>query len=136
MRTLETAAGQAGPGRDQAWREAVIVALVQLLGTLTEQQATYEDPASLMAQVAQDEPRLRTWVRQLQRRGRELADSTRDQMEALQAAEAPSVADVREQLRWLLSITTEPAKPTSSLRPSHRHPRALTLESLARPLPA
>jgi hypothetical protein len=106
MRTLEAAAGQAGPGRDQAWREAVIAALGQLLGALTEQQATYEDPASLMAQVAQDEPRLRTWVRQLQRRWRELADSTRDQMQALQAAEreeTPSVADVREQLCWLMN---------------------------------
>jgi hypothetical protein len=106
MRTLEAAAGQAGPGRDQAWREAVIAALGQLLGALTEQQATYEDPAGLMAQIAQDEPRLRTWVRQLQRRWRELADSTRDQMQALQAAEreeTPSVADVREQLCWLMN---------------------------------
>jgi hypothetical protein len=106
MRRLEAAAGQAGPGREQAWREAVIAGLQQLLAALAEQQSSYDDPASLMAQIAQDEPRLRTWVRQLQHRWRELAVSTRSLMEALQAAGdegTPSVADVREQLRWLMS---------------------------------
>jgi hypothetical protein len=106
MRTLEAAAGQAGPGRDQAWRQAVIAGLGLLLDALTEQQASYQDPTSLMAQIAQDEPRLRTWVRQLQHRWGELAATTRTLIEGLQAAETedtPSVADVREQLRWLIN---------------------------------
>ena len=106
MRTLKATAGQAGPGRDQAWREAVIAAIAQLQTALAEQQASYEDPTSLMTQIARDNPRLRTWVRQLHHRWSDLAKTTQTLAEALQAegaADAWTIPDVREQLRWLMA---------------------------------
>jgi hypothetical protein len=106
MRTLEDAAGRAGRGRDQVWRDTVLAALRQLQEALDEQQASYASSASLMAQVGQDDRRLRTWVRQLHHRWSDLSATARTLTEALQTADLddPSViADTREQLRWLMT---------------------------------
>jgi len=106
MRALEDAAGRAGPGRDQAWRQAVTAALVTLQEAIAEQKAGYETPASLMAQIAQDDPRLRTLVRQLQHRWDDLATTSRTLAETLRSSDADAswtVADTREQLRWLMA---------------------------------
>ena len=57
-----------------------------------------------MAQVAQDDPRLRTWVRQLHHRWSSLAATTRDLADELRATASSgtrSIDDVREQVRWL-----------------------------------
>jgi hypothetical protein len=106
MRSLEDAAGQAGPGRDQAWRETVTAALGVLQSALAEQKASYDGPSSLMAQIAQDDPRLRTWVRQLHHRWNDLATTTQTLTETLQAGgidDASAITDIREQLRWLMT---------------------------------
>lgn len=104
MHALEAATGMAGPGRDAEWREAVATALDQLTSAIADQQASYADPQSLMAQLAQDDPRLRTWVRQLHHRWSGLATTTSDLADELRAADSTgsrSIADVREQVRWL-----------------------------------
>jgi hypothetical protein len=106
MRSLEDAAGHAGPGRDRAWREAVTAALGILQSALAEQKASYADPGSLMAQIAQDDPRLRTWVRQLHHRWNDLETTTQTLAETLQGgdiADASAITDLREQLRWLMT---------------------------------
>jgi hypothetical protein len=104
MHALEAASATAGPGREQEWRNAVVSALEHLTGAIAEQHASYEHPESLMAQLAQDDPRLRTWVRQLHHRWSGLASATRDLALDLRDAHAAgfrSIDDIREQVRWL-----------------------------------
>src|SRR4051794_10561868 len=78
LHALEAASASAGPGRDQEWRDTVAVALELLTEAIDEQQGSYSHTDSLMAQVAQDDPRLRTWVRQLHHRWSGLASATRN----------------------------------------------------------
>jgi hypothetical protein len=104
MHALEAASATAGPGRDKEWRDAIIAALDDLVEAIAEQQASYADPESLMAQLAQDDPRLRTWVRQLHHRWSGLEAATRDLAMDLRDADTAgsrSIDDVREQVRWL-----------------------------------
>ena len=105
MKAVETAVGAAAPGRGEEWRSTVVRAVGKLEAALAEQKATYEDPTSLMAQLAQDEPRVRTWVRQLQHRWRDLEAAARtlaDELHTTGLEDAVSIADVREQSRWLV----------------------------------
>jgi hypothetical protein len=104
MHALEAASGRAGRGRDEDWRQSVAAALDLMSAAIAEQQASYENPHSLMAQLAQDDPRLRTWVRQLHHRWSSLAAATSDLAGDLRAggpAGSRSIDDVREQVRWL-----------------------------------
>ncbi len=104
MHALEAAAGTAGPGREQDWRASVLAALDELAAAVTEQQETYAHPDSLMAQLAQGDPRLRTWVRQLHHRWSSLAETTHDLAEDLRQAPSAgsrSIDDIREQVRWI-----------------------------------
>ena len=106
MHALEASAGRAGPGRYVTWRAAVIEAISQLEAALAEQRASYEDPASLMAQIAQDEPRLRTLVRQVHHRWIDLAataQTLRETLESADTVDAGTIADTREQLRWMMT---------------------------------
>jgi hypothetical protein len=99
LHALEAASGTAGPGREPEWREAVAAALEQLSAAIAEQQASYAHPDSLMAQVAQDTPSLRTWVRQLHHRWTGHAAATRDLAADLRGSESTgsrSIGDVRE----------------------------------------
>jgi hypothetical protein len=104
MHALEGAASAAGPGREQEWRVAVLAALEELAAAVAEQQETYSQPDSLMAQLAQGDPRLRTWVRQLQHRWESLAATTHDLAEDVReghSAGSRSIDDIREQVRWI-----------------------------------
>ena len=104
MHALEAATATAGPGREQDWRRAVLAALEDLTTALAEQQATYARRDSLMAQLAQDDPRLRTWVRQLHHRWSSLAATTQDLASDLRDTHATgsrSIDDIREQVRWM-----------------------------------
>jgi hypothetical protein len=106
IRALEDAAGQAGPGRDQAWRDSVLTALENLQAAIDDQRSSYTSPMSLMNQAAQDAPTLRAWVRQLHHRWDDLAASTDTLRQSLQTAdpEDPStIADTRDQLRWIIA---------------------------------
>jgi DNA repair ATPase RecN len=104
MHILEAMIGRAAPGRDSDWQSDVVDALRHIEAALQQQQASYEDPTSLLAEIAQEQPRLRTWVRQLHRQWAELAASAqtlRQQLE--QPDDAPwNYADLRERLNALL----------------------------------
>lgn len=104
MHALEAAASAAGPGREQDWRVAVLAALEELAAAIAEQQETYSQPDSLMAQLAQGDPRLRTWVRQLHHRWESLAATTDDlagDVREGHSAGSRSIDDIREQVRWI-----------------------------------
>ena len=104
MHALEAAAGMAGPGREQEWRGSVLAALDELTAAVAEQQETYARRDSLMAQLAQGDPRLRTWVRQLHHRWASLAATTHDLADDLRDAHSAgsrSIDDIREQVRWI-----------------------------------
>jgi len=105
MHVLETAAGGAAPGREQAWHAEVLEAIRQLAASLSYQERSYDDPANLLAEIAQEHPRLRTWVRQLRRQWHELAATAESLVERLDQADeaAWNFADIREQLRWLIT---------------------------------
>ena len=104
MHVLESMIGRAAPGRDLDWQADIVDALRQLEPALRQQQASYEDPTSLLAEIAQGHPRLRTWVRQLHRQWSELAANAQSLREQLEQSEEPAwdYADVRERLHALL----------------------------------
>lgn len=106
MQALEAATGAAGPGRDEEWRTTVIGAFRHLQDALAEQTAAYANPASLMKQAAQDDPRLRTLVRQLHHRWSDLeatAETLARELQDGHAADEGSIATIREQVRWLMT---------------------------------
>jgi hypothetical protein len=105
MQLLDSMVGRAAPGRDRAWQADVVGALRQLESALRQQQESYEDPTSLLAEIAHQHPRLRTWVRQLHRQWSELSRATESLREQLEQPDdlAWNYADVREHLRGLLT---------------------------------
>jgi hypothetical protein len=106
MHALETAVGRAASRQADGWKLGVDAALEQLEGALAEQRASYHDPTSLMAQIAQDDPRLRTFVRQLHHRFDELsgaARALREQLARERSLDAWTIADVRDHTRWLMT---------------------------------
>jgi hypothetical protein len=106
MHALETAVGSAASRGNDGWKVDVDGALAQLAAAFAEQRASYDDPTSLMAQIAQDDPRLRTFVRQLHHRWDELSATTsalREQLTHDESLDAWTIADVRDQTRWLMT---------------------------------
>ena len=104
MHALEAATATAGEGREQDWRLSVTAALDELTAALVEQRESYGRPDSLMAQLARDEPRLRTWVRQLHHRWSGLAATTQHLAGDLRETHptgSRSIDDIREQVRWI-----------------------------------
>ena len=105
MHTLEKMMGRAAPGRDRAWHRDIIDALRDLELAIRQQQSSYEEPSSLLVEIAQEQPRLRTWIRQLHRQWNDLANQTRTMRQELELADevSTSYADIRERLRWLIT---------------------------------
>jgi hypothetical protein len=106
MHALEAAVGSAAARASDGWKLAVDAALAQLELAFAEQRASYRNASSLMAQIGQDEPRLRTFVRQLNHRWTELevtVRALREQLNRERSLDAWTVADMREQTRWLMS---------------------------------
>jgi hypothetical protein len=103
MHALELAAGNAASGGFDAWTRSVRMALEHLESAFAEQRASYEDPIGLMTEIAQDDPRLRTWVRQLRHRWVELEATTRALRETLESSsDTQAISEVRERVRWLM----------------------------------
>jgi hypothetical protein len=108
MHTLETAVGRAASLKDadDRWKVSVSSALKQLELALADQFSSYDAPTSLMSEIARDDPRLRTFVRQLHHRWHDLAQTAttlRAQLDREQSADAWTIADMREQTRWLMN---------------------------------
>jgi hypothetical protein len=105
IQLLEAMVGRPAPGRDSDWQADVVNALRYLEKALRQQRDTYEDPTSLLADIAHQHPRLRTWVRQLHRQWSQLArdaESLREQLDRTDDV-TWNYADVREELRGLLT---------------------------------
>jgi DNA repair ATPase RecN len=103
MHALEAATGRPASADTTAWMHVVADALEHLESALAEQRAGYDDPIGLMAELAQDDPRLRTWVRQLQHRWSDLGATAHALRETLESSPDPqAVHDVRERVRWLM----------------------------------
>lgn len=105
MFELELVLSRAAPGRERQWDSQVLEALRSLEEAVKQQAVSYDEPTSLLAEIAQDHPRLRVWVRQLQRQWNELAQDTYSLREQLEQAHEPlwNYADVRQRIRWLLT---------------------------------
>jgi hypothetical protein len=104
MHALEEAAGRPISGGLEAWTHSVRTCLERLESAFAEQRAGYEDPIGLMAEIAQDDPRLRTWVRQLRHRWLELEATAGALRQTLESSADPHASsDVRERVRWLMS---------------------------------
>ena len=65
MHALEEATARPALAQSDVWTHAVRMALDRLESAFAEQRSSYEDPMGLMAEIAHDDPRLRTLVRQL-----------------------------------------------------------------------
>lgn len=103
MHALEEAVGRAASGDLDGWMQAVRTALEHLETAFIEQRASYEDPIGLMAEIAQDHPRLRTWVRQLRHRWIELETNARTLRQTLESsADLHEAYEIRERVRWLM----------------------------------
>jgi hypothetical protein len=103
MHALEVAAGSPASGGSDAWTQSLRLALERLESAFAEQRASYEDPLGLMAEIAHDDPRLRTWVRQLRHRWVELEATARALRETLESsADSQAIYEVRERVRWLM----------------------------------
>lgn len=102
VHTLEAFVTGAAPGREEAWRAGVLTGLRELEAAIAEQARSYEDPASLLAEIASYQPRFRTWVRQLHRQWAELSAATTSLREQLEHADeaAWEFAEIRERAGW------------------------------------
>jgi hypothetical protein len=100
MHALEEATAR--PATGEQWAHGIQGALEQLEAALGEQRASYEDPLGLLAEIALDDPRLRTLVRQLQHRWVELQAAACELAQALGAPAGSDAAEVRDSVRWLM----------------------------------
>jgi hypothetical protein len=106
MHDLEAALGQAGPGREQRWRNAVLETLRVLAAATAQEDHNAAQPDSLLADIARTQPRLRTRVRGLRSQYRRLQEAIEQFYTELDQHEPDTVidvGDVRQRLAWLLA---------------------------------
>ena len=101
---LETALADAAPGREPAWREAVLHTLEELDAATTEEAENAKSPDSLLSDLARNQPRLRNRARALRLQYAKVHDTIASLREELEANEGHDVdyADVRQRLGWVL----------------------------------
>ena len=103
LHTLEGALSEPSPGREDRWLDQVLAALDDLVTTLDAQAAGDAETASLLSEIAEDEPRLRPRIERLRREH----DDLRDGLQSLRTQIAPQAglvidaADIRERLAAL-----------------------------------
>jgi DNA repair ATPase RecN len=103
IHALEDATGRPALAHSDVWTRAVRMALDRLESAFAEQRSSYEDPMGLMTEIANDDPRLRTLVRQLRHRWTELEATAQSLRQALDSSpDAYSIHEVRERVRWLM----------------------------------
>lgn len=97
---LEDALSEPTPGREIDWLQSVHDAVDALAGALDAQASGDAEPSSLLSEIAQEEPRLRSRIERLRREHQDLRDavaSLRQQIEHHPDA-GIDVADIRERL--------------------------------------
>ena len=105
MLELEVALESAAPGREPAWRTAVLAALAVLDEATNDEYANANNPDSLLSDIKRTQPRLRTRVRGLRTQYKQLRQaivSIRSEL-ADPDEEGNDYADVRQRLSWILT---------------------------------
>ncbi len=105
MHSLEAALGDAAPGRESTWREAVLSALAVLDSVTAEEAANAERPDSLLSDLSRTQPLLRNRARALRLQYvklRETIASLEKEIEDHSDA-GTDFADIRQRLGWVLT---------------------------------
>ena len=105
MLELEAALETAAPGREPAWRAAVVTALAVLDDATNDEYANANNPDSLLSDIKRTQPRLRTRVRGLRTQYQQLRQaiaSIRSEL-ADPDEDVADYADVRQRLSWMLT---------------------------------
>jgi hypothetical protein len=103
MHELEDALAAAAPGREAAWRAAVLAALTVLDDATGEEHANAAAPDSLLSDIKRTQPRLRTRVRGLRTHYDHLRQAiTSMRADLAEPDDGTDYADIRERLAWLL----------------------------------
>jgi hypothetical protein len=104
MHRLEAALAEAAPGREGAWRTAVVEALVELEAVTADEQANAERPDSLLSDLARNQPRMRNRARALRLQYAKVRDTVSALLHELRSGDdAVDYADVRQRLGWVLT---------------------------------
>ena len=104
MQALESVLSHPSPGREVAWREAVLDALGILAEATREEAANAAQPDSLLSDLAQNQPRLRNRVRGLRVQYRQLQEAIDAcQHKLANAPENFAIVDVRDDLARVLT---------------------------------
>jgi ATP phosphoribosyltransferase regulatory subunit HisZ len=105
MHAVEAALSAAAPGREAAWRDALVAALGALEQATGNEQSNADQPDSLLSDLARTQPRLRTPVRGLRTQYRQLHAAIHALRCDLEDPDAPTVdfADIRQRLGWVLT---------------------------------
>ena len=105
MHRLEGALGSAAPGREAAWKRAVLGALDELESAAAEEASNAERPDSLLSDLARTQPRLRNRVRGLRVQYRQVRDAVGSVRDELAGHADPEVgyAEVRQRLSLVTS---------------------------------
>jgi hypothetical protein len=105
MLELEVALESAAPGREPAWRTAVLAALAVLDEATNDEYTNANDPDSLLSDIKRTQPRLRTRVRGLRTQYQQLRQtivSIRSELDDPNEA-GNDYADIRQRLSWILT---------------------------------
>ena len=104
MHELEAALSTAAPGRESAWRAAVLAALEVLDDATADEYANAGQPDSLLSDIKRTQPRLRTRVRGLRTHNTHLRHTIASMRAELETpGDVTDFADVRQRLAWLLT---------------------------------
>jgi hypothetical protein len=105
MLELEVALESAAPGREPAWRAAVLAALADLDEATNDEYTNANNPDSLLSDIKRTQPRLRTRVRGLRTQYGQLRQaivSIRAELDEPDEG-AGDYADIRQRLSWILT---------------------------------
>ncbi len=104
MHELEIALGAPAPGREEAWRDNVLVALDILDRAISYEQRNADEPDSLLSDLARTQPRLRNRVRGLRTQYAQVRRIVAALHHELSLPEPqPDFADIRRRIAWLLT---------------------------------
>lgn len=101
---LETALGAPAPGREETWRDNVLVALDTLDRAIAFEQRNADEPDSLLSDLARTQPRLRNRVRGLRAQYGQVRRTVAALRHELSVPDPePDFEDIRRRIAWLLT---------------------------------
>jgi len=101
---LESALGAPAPGREETWRDNVLVALDTLDRAISFEQRNADEPDSLLSDLARTQPRLRNRVRGLRAQYGQVGRTVAALRQELRDPDPePDFEDIRRRVAWLLT---------------------------------